>query len=86
MLGVVGKWGDEMRLVCFCCVCKKAKPYDSVVSVRRSSRLSGDICVGCALGKGEKWIDRNVIARHQLTVYLEKSRLERELKAEGKLG
>ena len=71
-----------MRMVCFCCVCKTAQPYDDVVSVKSSAKLHGDICVKCAIAKGDKWIYRHVVARHLLTVEMAKDKLKAQEKGD----
>lgn len=61
-----------MRAVCFCSVCKMMRPYDDVVSPRASSSLKGDICLHCLAQKTDKWIERNIIARHYMWISTEK--------------
>lgn len=53
------------------------KPYENVISVKASGKLTGDICIECAIAKGDKWIERHVVAKHLLTVYLAQDKLKR---------
>jgi len=63
-----------MTIFCYCCVCKKHKPYDDVVSVRASARLTGDICLDCLSKKTYNYIGRNVVSAHQYQAIVYKNK------------
>ena len=65
-----------MRLVCFCSKCKQGKPYNMVVSLRGDR---DDVCVDCIADKSMRWVERNVISRHQWVVWSYREKQKRRL-------